>query len=158
MISFTTTSEDDDSRMLKFPAVKRKKLQGPRPAALKIGKCSDSSKIIKKPAIHQKRSPVVIYLVSPKIIHVRPEEFMGLVQRLTGNQAATSSSLSLSSNIECSENIQAAVVSDEVNFGHGHDDHHFIRQAHECVSSSSPSGLAAFSSLCIDICSNWDDF
>lgn len=156
MISFTATSEDDDSRMLKFP-VKRKKLQGPRPAALEIGKCSNSSKIIKKPAIHQKRSPVVIYLVSPKIIHVRPEEFMGLVQRLTGNQA-TSSSSSLSSNIECSENIQAAVVGDEVNFGHGYDDHHFIRQAHECVSSSSPSSLTAFSSLCIDICSNWDDF
>lgn len=157
MMSFATASEDDRSRRLKFP-VKRNKLQGPRPAALEIGKCSNSSKIIKKPAIRQKRSPVVIYLVSPKIIHVRPEDFMGLVQRLTGNQQATSSS-SPSSNVGCSEDIQAAVVSDAVNVGHGHDDHHAIRQAHdEFVSSSSPSSLAAYSSLCIDVYSNWDDF
>lgn len=28
---------------------------------------------------------MIIYLESPKVIHVRPEEFMDTVQRLTGN-------------------------------------------------------------------------
>ncbi|XP_050114639.1 VQ motif-containing protein 8, chloroplastic-like [Malus sylvestris] len=51
-------------------------LQGPRPAPLMVSK--NSQKVMKK-------KPVVVYLISPKIIHVQPEEFMGLVQRLTGN-------------------------------------------------------------------------
>lgn len=62
-------------------------LQGPRPAPLTVGK--DSSKIKKS---NRRRPPVIIYLESPKVIHVRPEEFMGIVQQLTGNnnQAAPS--------------------------------------------------------------------
>ncbi|KAL4606746.1 hypothetical protein ACB092_09G125800 [Castanea dentata] len=62
-------------------------LQGPRPAPLTVSK--DSSKIKKS---NQRRPPVIIYLESPKVIHVRPEEFMGTVQQLTGNnnQAAPS--------------------------------------------------------------------
>ncbi|KAG2686797.1 hypothetical protein I3760_09G023900 [Carya illinoinensis] len=67
---------------------KRKQLQGPRPAALTVRK---SSTKIKKPipstSTGKIRSPVIVYLQSPKVIHVRPEEFMGLVQRLTGKQA-----------------------------------------------------------------------
>ncbi|CAN6586687.1 hypothetical protein ACFX13_014317 [Malus domestica] len=51
-------------------------LQGPRPAPLMVSK--NSQKVMKK-------KPVIVYLISPKIIHVQPEEFMGLVQRLTGN-------------------------------------------------------------------------
>ncbi|GLT45072.1 hypothetical protein SLA2020_189320 [Shorea laevis] len=60
-------------------------LQGPRPAPLKI---SNTSSKIKKTKLNAK-SPVVIYLKSPEIIHVRPEEFMGLVQRLTGKDASS---------------------------------------------------------------------
>ncbi|KAG0495371.1 hypothetical protein HPP92_000061 [Vanilla planifolia] len=62
-------------------------LQGPRPTVLKLNK--DSHKI-KKPS-HQptppeqhRRPPVIIYTVSPKVIHTKPSEFMSLVQRLTG--------------------------------------------------------------------------
>ncbi|KAL5200388.1 hypothetical protein ABZP36_021591 [Zizania latifolia] len=36
----------------------------------------------------QQRKPVIIYMVSPKIIHVEAHEFMSLVQRLTGPEAA----------------------------------------------------------------------
>ncbi|KAE8125233.1 hypothetical protein FH972_020066 [Carpinus fangiana] len=64
----------------------RKQLQGPRPALLMVGK--SSTKIIKNrpfPAGRSRCSPVIIYLESPKVIHVRPEEFMDTVQRLTGN-------------------------------------------------------------------------
>ena len=62
-------------------------LQGPRPAPLTV---SENSSKIKKS--NRRRSPVIIYLQSPKVIHVRPEEFMGIVQQLTGNnnQAAPS--------------------------------------------------------------------
>ncbi|XP_062166939.1 protein MKS1-like [Alnus glutinosa] len=68
----------------------RKQMQGPRPAPLTVSR--SSTKIIKKkqpvPAPGQSRSPVIIYLKSPTVIHVRPEEFRDTVQRLTGlNQA-----------------------------------------------------------------------
>ncbi|CAL5048574.1 unnamed protein product [Urochloa decumbens] len=36
----------------------------------------------------QERKPVIIYMVSPKVIHVEAHEFMPLVQRLTGPGAA----------------------------------------------------------------------
>uniref|UniRef100_A0A0E0E3M5 VQ domain-containing protein n=1 Tax=Oryza meridionalis TaxID=40149 RepID=A0A0E0E3M5_9ORYZ len=49
-----------------------------------------ASRKIGKSATHQQqqRKPVIIYMVSPKIIHVEAHEFMSLVQRLTGPGAA----------------------------------------------------------------------
>lgn len=70
-------------------------LQGPRPEPLTV--------IKKRPFPGRSRSPVIIYLQSPKVIHVRPEEFMDTVQRLTGNQAAS---------------VPAMVLAD-ANMGHG---------------------------------------
>ncbi|XP_022863705.1 protein MKS1-like isoform X1 [Olea europaea var. sylvestris] len=75
----------------------RRELQGPRPAPLKVRK--DSHKIRKPPVAPppqqlQPRPPVIIYTVSPKIIHANPNEFMSLVQRLTGpNSTSTSTSV-----------------------------------------------------------------
>ncbi|KZV54484.1 hypothetical protein F511_18969 [Dorcoceras hygrometricum] len=83
----------------------RKELQGPRPAILKVNK--DSFKIRKPPvpppAHHQPpkdqsappaeaRQPLIIYAVSPKVIHTTVGDFMDLVQRLTGNTSAATSS------------------------------------------------------------------
>ncbi|PKI57460.1 hypothetical protein CRG98_022111 [Punica granatum] len=82
----------------------RRELQGPRPPPLSVRK--DSHKIRKPPAAQrppsqaslppkQPRQPVIIYAVSPKVIHTNPSEFMALVQRLTGpspKYAASSSS------------------------------------------------------------------
>lgn len=78
----------------------RRELQGPRPAPLKVRK--DSHKIKKPPvappqqqptaAPIQHRPPVIIYAVSPKVIHTNPSEFMSLVQRLTGSSSSSSSS------------------------------------------------------------------
>ncbi|KAE8690562.1 hypothetical protein F3Y22_tig00110895pilonHSYRG00842 [Hibiscus syriacus] len=79
----------------------RSLMQGPRPSPLKV---SDSSSMIKKPSCNNDIrnrivgssssnkviNPVVIYTRSPKIIHVRPEEFMSLVQRLTGKESLSS--------------------------------------------------------------------
>ncbi|KAJ0977777.1 hypothetical protein J5N97_013251 [Dioscorea zingiberensis] len=64
---------------LRFPQ-KVIDLQGSRPTPLVLHK--ESHKINKSPT--KTKKPVVIYLVSPKIIHAEPGEFMALVQRLTG--------------------------------------------------------------------------
>ncbi|KAJ3691914.1 hypothetical protein LUZ60_012264 [Juncus effusus] len=61
------------------------KLRGPRPAPLMVG--SDSHKIQKSV-----KRPVIIYMVSPEIIHVEAGEFMSLVQRLTGPDSPPSGS------------------------------------------------------------------
>lgn len=67
----------------------RRELQTARPAPLKIH--IDSHKIKKPPVVpsqtpphQQSRPPVITYVVSPKVIHTNPSEFMALVQRLTG--------------------------------------------------------------------------
>ena len=84
----------------------RNELQGPRPTPLKVRK--DSYKIKKPPVAppvhHQQpppqqppRQPVIIYTVSPKVIHADPSEFMTVVQRLTGPDPTTSTSSSSSS-------------------------------------------------------------
>ncbi|GAB4845118.1 hypothetical protein Ancab_038522 [Ancistrocladus abbreviatus] len=83
----------------------RKELQGPRPSPLKVRQ--DSYKI-KKPPVgpprpsqqpqqQPPRPPVIIYTVSPKVIHVKPDDFMSLVQKLTGNDSMSSSSSATSS-------------------------------------------------------------
>lgn len=74
-------------------------LQGPRPTPLRIHK--DSHKIKKPPIAPQPsqpnqpqqppRLPVIIYTVSPKVIHTNPSDFMNLVQRLTGLPRSNSS-------------------------------------------------------------------
>ncbi|KAF8411668.1 hypothetical protein HHK36_004226 [Tetracentron sinense] len=88
-----------------FPTGKpseRRELQGPRPPPLKVRK--DSHKIKKPPIAPQlskppqpaphHRPPVIIYSVSPKVIHTNPSDFMTLVQRLTGSSSSSSSSSS----------------------------------------------------------------
>ncbi|KAK8653505.1 hypothetical protein V6N13_127500 [Hibiscus sabdariffa] len=69
-------------------------IQGPRPTPLKVSK--DSHKIRKPPhppphaglpppaPADQHRQPVIIYAVSPKVIHAKESDFMSIVQRYTG--------------------------------------------------------------------------
>ncbi|XVF17039.1 hypothetical protein REPUB_Repub10bG0082400 [Reevesia pubescens] len=74
-------------------------IQGPRPTPLKVSK--DSHKIKKPPhppphaasavppppaaaADQGRREPVIIYAVSPKVIHAEESDFMSIVQRYTG--------------------------------------------------------------------------
>ncbi|XVF61115.1 hypothetical protein PTKIN_Ptkin08bG0103000 [Pterospermum kingtungense] len=81
---------------------RQQQLQGPRPPPLKVSK--DSHKIKKPPhppphpaaaaasapplpaaaADQHRREPVIIYAVSPKVIHAEESEFMSIVQRYTG--------------------------------------------------------------------------
>ncbi|XP_027091169.1 protein MKS1-like [Coffea eugenioides] len=85
----------------------RRELQGPRPTPLKVRK--DSHKIRKPPVPPQPsqpqappRPPVIIYTVSPKVIHANPNEFMTLVQRLTGPDSTCSSSTVVNSEVSSS--------------------------------------------------------
>ncbi|PWA36753.1 VQ-like protein [Artemisia annua] len=71
------------------------RLYGPKPTPLMINK--NSSKISKnqshKPVSRggDYKSPVIVYLKSPEVVHVLPHEFMTTVQRLTGKTSASSS-------------------------------------------------------------------
>ncbi|KAM6571455.1 hypothetical protein CsatA_015535 [Cannabis sativa] len=88
-------------------------MNGPRPSRLTIIN-ENSTKRSRAP---RPPPPVVVYLNSPKIIHVRPEEFMGLVQQLTGKQSASSatavssSSASSSSSSSTSNTFEVAAAS-----------------------------------------------
>lgn len=89
------------------PSPIRRQLQGPRPTPLRVSK--DSYKIKKPPLAPQPshpqphphppppapaadRQPVIIYAVSPKVIHTTVDDFMNLVQRLTGPYSSSSPS------------------------------------------------------------------
>ncbi|KAG6491502.1 protein MKS1-like [Zingiber officinale] len=61
---------------------RRRKIKGPRPTPLDVR--TDSRKIIKRQLPAPPRRPLIIYTVSPKVIHAHRSEFMSLVQRLTG--------------------------------------------------------------------------
>ncbi|XP_024191547.1 VQ motif-containing protein 8, chloroplastic-like [Rosa chinensis] len=76
------SSVENRGKPTSFIARPHSQLQGPRPAALTVSKNSKKMMAKKKT---DPQNPVIVYLISPKIIHVQPEEFMGLVQRLTGN-------------------------------------------------------------------------
>ncbi|KAG6481454.1 protein MKS1-like [Zingiber officinale] len=75
-----------------------RELHGPRPAPLTVRK--ESRKIRKPPAAPpppQHRQPVIIYAVSPKVIHTTPADFMAVVQSLTSVHAAAAAPSSSSS-------------------------------------------------------------
>ncbi|CAL9043213.1 unnamed protein product [Musa banksii] len=86
----------------------RRELHGPRPTPLKVRK--DSYKIRKPPMAApqqaapppQQRRPIIIYTVSPKVIHTTPTDFMSVVQRLTGAAAAASS---FSAHVPCDASV-----------------------------------------------------
>ncbi|EPS74170.1 hypothetical protein M569_00585 [Genlisea aurea] len=87
---FAISGNDEQMNFPEFPSgagrSPRRELLGPRPTPLKVSK--DSHKIRKPPVAPQQpaalpRPPVIIYTVSPKVIHADPSEFMSLVQRLT---------------------------------------------------------------------------
>ncbi|PAN33195.1 hypothetical protein PAHAL_6G002600 [Panicum hallii] len=97
--SSATTSSSSPSPSSQRGAGARE-LQGPRPAPLRVR--TDSHKIRKPPPLptqqQQVREPVIIYAVSPKVVHADPSEFRSVVQRLTGarrthTEASSSSSV-----------------------------------------------------------------
>ncbi|TVU44702.1 hypothetical protein EJB05_04152, partial [Eragrostis curvula] len=69
---------------------KRGSLRGPRPQPLKVSSSPKAS----KPSTSSGRkaagaaAPVIVYEHTPKVVHARPQEFMTVVQRLTGRPIA----------------------------------------------------------------------
>ncbi|XP_030531737.1 protein MKS1-like [Rhodamnia argentea] len=85
---------------------RRVRLQGPKPAELAVSK--ESAKIKKKARVtttSRSAAPVIVYLRSPKVIHVRPEEFMDVVQRLTGKNDQTAKGAALLSDVSPSSSL-----------------------------------------------------
>uniref|UniRef100_A0ACD5WEE9 Uncharacterized protein n=1 Tax=Avena sativa TaxID=4498 RepID=A0ACD5WEE9_AVESA len=68
-------------------------LRGPRPQALKVSSSSPppsarpSTK--KSNAAGGGAAPLIVYEHTPKVVHARPDEFMTVVQRLTGMRPAS---------------------------------------------------------------------
>lgn len=123
--SFDSLMDPPENTAGKSP---RRELQGPRPAPLKVRK--DSHKIRKPPVPpsqhhhhHQQplgppRPPVIIYTVSPKVIHANPSEFMTLVQRLTGpnHHSATCSTSETATSSFYQENMNTGAISPAARF------------------------------------------
>ncbi|KAK3145850.1 hypothetical protein QOZ80_3BG0258350 [Eleusine coracana subsp. coracana] len=72
---------------------KRGGLRGPRPQPLKVTSSSRGSSTASKPSSSRK-APVIVYENTPKVVHARPQEFMTVVQRLTGKPTASFSTAS----------------------------------------------------------------
>ncbi|OEL35032.1 hypothetical protein BAE44_0003952 [Dichanthelium oligosanthes] len=73
-------------------------LRGPRPRPLKVSGSSSrgsSPPTASKPPSSSSKKPVIVYEYTPKVIHARPQEFMTVVQRLTGNPAPAPATSSL---------------------------------------------------------------
>ncbi|XP_065012798.1 uncharacterized protein LOC135641367 [Musa acuminata AAA Group] len=88
----------------------------PRLAPLKVRR--DSYAIKKRPVVPpappQYRRPIIIYAVSPKVVHATPSDFMSVVQRLTGAAAASSSSSSDASVLSASARLATHASSSEM--------------------------------------------
>ncbi|CAD5178721.1 unnamed protein product [Musa acuminata subsp. malaccensis] len=88
----------------------------PRLAPLKVRR--DSNAIKKRPVVPpappQYRRPIIIYAVSPKVVHATPSDFMSVVQRLTGAASASSSSSSDASVLSASARLATHASSSEM--------------------------------------------
>ncbi|XP_026452761.1 VQ motif-containing protein 20-like [Papaver somniferum] len=156
---------------------KELQLQGPRPPPLKVllkdSIYSASNKVIsKKPTTninhdsrhlfigrrHRKSNlgnqPIVIHLRSPKIIHTRPQDFMDLVQQLTGNHHHQCAEANVEEDDHWN-NSDETRSNKEVNDDEGmiinnkdiKDDDPFLELQLNCSSASSDQGVSTISSL-----------
>jgi MAP kinase substrate 1 len=66
----------------------KKGIQGPRPNPLRITKDLQKAK---KPSETPSRPPTIFYEHTPKVVHASPQEFMGVVQQLTGRSSTPDS-------------------------------------------------------------------
>ncbi|RLN03217.1 protein MKS1-like [Panicum miliaceum] len=114
--SATTSSSSSPSSSQRGGGARE--LQGARPAPLRVRR--DSHKIRKPPTQQQVREPVIIYAVSPKVVHADPSEFMSVVQRLTGARRSTHTAASSSSSPSVVPPAPHHIISQMPFFGVGH--------------------------------------
>ncbi|WOL08927.1 hypothetical protein Cni_G17680 [Canna indica] len=115
----------------------RRELQGPRPPPLMVSKTSGK---VKKP---DRREPVVVHLHTPKVIHASPQDFMSLVQRLTGKSSSASSlsSRGRAGQEEVGGRIADARVAGDVGGGGGDGDPLLLTLGQFSSASSVPSPI-----------------
>jgi MAP kinase substrate 1 len=89
-------------------------LQGPRPADLVITKKDSHNTEKKKKKRHHE--PVIIYVESPKVVHVHPGEFKSVVQRLTGAAPSSSSGSGATLPTQFPFQLYGAGVANELDF------------------------------------------
>lgn len=82
-------------------------MNGPRPSPLMINK--NSHLIRKSSETKQQKGPIIIYTQSPKIIHTKAQDFMALVQRLTGNNGMSKEDSSIITLPQASENFGSSL-------------------------------------------------
>ncbi|KAL5196898.1 hypothetical protein ABZP36_000410 [Zizania latifolia] len=70
-------------------------LQGPRPQPLIVSAPSAETGPSKRPRVSGggDTGPVIVYELTPKVVHARPDEFMAVVQKLTGKQSTVPASV-----------------------------------------------------------------
>jgi len=87
-----------ESKLHGFYDQQKNMINGPRPSPLMIRKPNSSHK--------QQRVPIIIYTQSPKIIHTKAQDFMALVQSLTG---MSTTNQVLPRQLETSENFESSL-------------------------------------------------
>lgn len=107
-------------------------INGPRPSPLMINKDShlirkpsvSSTSVVADTKVHKKqRKPIIIYTQSPKVIHTKAQDFMALVQRLTGRSSsnedvsAATASQPRQTHYEASENFGSSLSDGSNNSG-----------------------------------------
>ncbi|CAL1372276.1 unnamed protein product [Linum trigynum] len=93
----------------------RQQLKGPKPPPVN----TNTSTHDHQQQQHRRRAggPVIVYVKSPDVIHVRPEEFMGLVQSLTGKRDDAGPTNGPAEVLPCAI-MPAPAVDDDMGFGH----------------------------------------
>ncbi|CAA7058164.1 unnamed protein product [Microthlaspi erraticum] len=122
-------------------------INGSRPPSLKVAgeslsiKKTTSCNVVKHPRRFGREAPVIIYAHSPKVIHTRAEDFMALVQRLTGVNEVTRRNPN-----DVSES-SSSVVTEEINVV-GDDDtsQRQLRQNLADIPLFTPSSMTLFGS------------
>ncbi|KAL1223298.1 VQ motif-containing protein 8 [Cardamine amara subsp. amara] len=128
------------------------KLTGESHSIKKTSSCSVMNYRQPQPRRHGHAGPVIIYVHSPKVIHTRAEDFMALVQRLTGLDEIIRRNPN-----DVSES--SSVVTEEVNVG---DDDTAARQQRQKLADIplfTPSSMTMFGSPThlLYLSPNWTD-
>ncbi|KAK7280469.1 hypothetical protein RJT34_25533 [Clitoria ternatea] len=135
------------AKLYEFNEEPKKVINGPRPSPLVINKDSHlirkaSTKVVQTK--QQKIHPIIIYTESPKVIHTKAQDFMALVQRLTG--MSSNNDASIPKQEEASENFGSSVS--DVSNSNNNSNNETSSPLKTCVNKGSCCGANGQHSLC----------
>uniref|UniRef100_A0A0D9WVS0 VQ domain-containing protein n=1 Tax=Leersia perrieri TaxID=77586 RepID=A0A0D9WVS0_9ORYZ len=105
----SSASSSSPSSKAKRPVV-GSSIHGRRPQPLIVSLAAEASRPSKKPRVvvdgaGKTAGPVIVYELTPKVFHARPEEFRDVVQKLTGKQPTAA--MSPASTVRLTEKVVA---------------------------------------------------